>query len=70
MARYCEYCGSNLGPDDRVCPGCGAPVTAEAEAYAPVPSSGGIPSTIDELKAFCREKNMPLAQMRFFIGQD
>lgn len=71
MASYCEYCGSRLGPNDRICPHCGAPA-AENAAAAPASESGrsGIPRTIDELKAFCREKNMPLAQMRFFIGQD
>ena len=69
MARYCEYCGSSLGPDDRICPGCGAPVPS-AGASAPEAERHGIPRTIEELKAFCREHNMPLAQMRFFIGQD
>jgi len=28
------------------------------------------PQTIDELKRFCAEKNMPLERMRFFIGED
>lgn len=28
------------------------------------------PKTIEELKAFCAEKGMPLEQMRFFIGED
>lgn len=29
-----------------------------------------MPSTIEELKAFCLSKNMPLERMRFFIGED
>lgn len=29
-----------------------------------------IPKTIEELKAFCAEKGMPLEKMRFFIGED
>ena len=70
MANYCEYCGSRLGPSDRICPHCGAPVSEKAAAPATESGRSGIPRTIDELKAFCREKNMPLAQMRFFIGQD
>ncbi len=28
------------------------------------------PATIEELKAFCEEKQMPLEKMRFFIGED
>ncbi|MCH5286351.1 MAG: hypothetical protein J1E43_02925 [Christensenellaceae bacterium] len=28
------------------------------------------PKTIEELKAFCAEKGMPLERMRFFIGED
>ncbi len=28
------------------------------------------PKTIEELKAFCEEKGMPLEKMRFFIGED
>lgn len=28
------------------------------------------PKTIEELKAFCAEKGMPLEKMRFFIGED
>lgn len=29
-----------------------------------------VPQTIEELKAFCEEKGLPLEQMRFFIGVD
>ena len=29
-----------------------------------------IPQTIEELKAFCAEKGMPLEKMRFFIGEN
>lgn len=28
------------------------------------------PKTIEELKDFCKEKNLPLEQMRFFIGEN
>lgn len=35
----------------------------------PVPTHA-MPKTIDELRAFCLQKGMPLEQMRFFIGED
>ena len=70
MARYCEYCGSSLEANDRICPSCGAPAPAVDASDAPETTQHSIPHTIDELKAFCREHHMPLAQMRFFIGQD
>lgn len=65
MAKFCEYCGSALSPDDAVCPGCGAPVFESGGG-----SGGGIPQTIEELRAFCLARRMPLEQMRFFIGED
>ena len=73
MANRCEYCGLYLKSDDKVCPNCGAPVPAVSPAPAerePESYRRGIPRTIEELQAFCRAKNMPLGQMRFFIGQD
>lgn len=33
-------------------------------------SADGVPKTIEELKAFCRAKNLPLEKMRFYIGED
>lgn len=33
-------------------------------------ASGGRPSTIEELKAWAQAKNLPLADMRFFIGEN
>lgn len=33
-------------------------------------SADGVPKTIEELKAFCRAKNLPLEKMRFYIGMD
>ena len=33
-------------------------------------SADGVPKTIEELKAFAKAKNLPLEEMRFFIGVD
>ena len=69
MARTCEYCGLSLDPSDGFCPNCGAPAPALDETdFEPETVSVGVPRTIRELKSFCRSKNMPLEQMRFFIG--
>ena len=63
MSRNCEYCGSRLPEGEDTCPSCGAPVL-------PSVGSPDMPQTIEELKAFCFQHNLPLADMRFFIGQD
>ena len=55
----CFHCGEPLSKKDKVCPRCGAKVTAPGE-----------PRTIYELRWFCAQHNMPLAQMRFFLGED
>ena len=70
-AYFCEYCGSSLTSGDQVCPGCGAPNPHYDPAAVPAPApKGGKPRTMEELKAFCAGKSMPLEQMRFFIGRD
>jgi len=70
-AHLCEYCGSSLVPGDQVCPGCGAPNPHfDPAAAAAAPAPGGKPRTIEELRAFCAAKGMPLEKMRFFIGTD
>ena len=65
----CEYCGATLLSTDKDCPQCGAPNPnyrpEEAEAHHIFH-----PKTIEELKQYCEERNMPLLRMRFFIGQD
>ena len=55
----CYHCGEPLSKKDKVCPRCGADVTTPQ-----------IPKTIYELRWFCARHNMPLAQMRFFLGED
>ena len=63
----CEYCGSIISTSDRVCPSCGA-----ANPLFVIDTERIItdPKTIEELQEYCAERGMPLACMRFFIGED
>ena len=69
--KTCEYCGLSVAETDPVCPHCGAVNRAYHEAAAS-PQERVIerPKTIEEMKAYCAEKGMPLERMRFFVGQD
>ena len=63
--KNCAYCGTALGPGDEICPSCGAP----NPHHVPGGEAGTRkPRTIEELRAFCESKCMPLEKMRFFIG--
>ncbi len=65
--RACAYCGTALSPGDEICPSCGAP----NPHHVPGGEAGTRkPRTIEELRAFCDSKGMPLEKMRFFIGTD
>ena len=64
MRQKCEYCDNWIEDTDEVCPHCGAP-----NAHMMV-SGEGVPKTIEELRAFCESHNLPLKDMRFFIGED
>ena len=64
MKVRCDYCGQFIRDTDPVCPNCGAP-NALAQR-----SGAGVPKTIDELRQFCAARNLPLAKMRFFLGED
>ncbi len=64
MKQRCEYCGNWIDDTDEVCPHCGG---ANEHMMA---SGEGVPKTIEELKEFCARHNLPLEQMRFFIGED
>ena len=55
----CYHCGEPLSKKDKVCPRCGAEILPPQE-----------PKTIYELRWFCAQHNMPLTQMRFFLGED
>lgn len=64
MKVKCEYCDSLIEDTDAICPHCGAPNEHMAA------SAEGVPKTIEELKQFCARHNLPLKDMRFFIGEN
>ncbi|MCR5747509.1 MAG: hypothetical protein K6G03_07355, partial [Lachnospiraceae bacterium] len=64
MQVKCDYCGSYIDEALETCPNCGAPnehIKREAT---------GVPRTIEELKAFCEEKKIPLDKFKFHIGEN
>ena len=63
----CEYCGGVILSSDKTCPTCGATNLLYVED---APSVVLTPHTIEELKEYCAERNMPLQRMRFFIGEN
>ena len=63
----CPYCGGTLRSNQRFCPSCGSENPHYTEDTANVIVH---PRTIDELKEYCAERDMPLLRMRFFIGED
>ncbi len=64
MRSKCEYCGSYVESTEENCPNCGA-VNPNHQRNAT-----GVPQTMEELKDFCSKHNLPLEEMRFFIGTD
>lgn len=64
MKIPCEFCGQTISEAKQTCPHCGA-ARAGAENAA-----CGIPTTIEELRAYCRRHDLPLADMRVFLGED
>lgn len=65
MEIKCEYCGSYISEKDEFCKQCGA-VNANFKR-----STDGTPKTIEELKAWYMEKNLPPEETtRFFIGKN
>ena len=63
----CEYCGSTITSEDKICPKCGAPNPLYVEDKPRVILT---PHTIEELQEYCAERGMPLLRMRFFIGEN
>ena len=59
MERRCYHCGEPLSEKDKVCPRCGADAHESRK-----------PTTIYELRTYCAQKRVPLADIRFFIGED
>lgn len=63
----CNYCGGLILSNEKACPACGA---ANLHYVEDAPSVVLTPHTIEELKEYCAERNMPLRRMRFFIGEN
>ena len=59
MSKRCYHCGEPLSEKDRVCPRCGADAHESRK-----------PKTIYELRVYCAQKHVPLADIRFFIDED
>ena len=66
----CEYCGATILSSDTHCPNCGAPNPKHVPEKLEKQMTVVHPRTIEELKLYCSERNMPLLRMRFFIGED
>ncbi len=63
----CPYCSATVRSNQAFCPNCGSENPHFAEDTVRVIIN---PTTIEELKEYCAERNMPLLRMRFFIGED
>lgn len=64
MKIKCDYCGNYINDTDEVCPNCNG-VNSHL-----VRNANGIPRTIEELRMWCQQNNIPLQDARFFIGED
>ena len=64
MKIKCEYCESFIDDTETSCPNCGA--TNENMKRV----ANGVPTTIEELKDYCVEHNLPISMMRFYIGEN
>ena len=63
----CPYCDGVITSDMETCPNCGASNLNYVEDKPRVIMT---PKTIEELQEYCAERGMPLARMRFFVGED
>lgn len=65
MKINCNYCGKEIDDTELNCPYCGAPVENSQR------SGSGEPETIEELKQWYIDHNLPPENVtRFFIGKD
>ena len=65
MQLKCDYCGNYLSDTDERCPSCMAPNEHLKR------QGNEVPQTIDELKIWYQEHNLPPEDVtRFFIGKD
>lgn len=65
--RKCEYCGSVISSNDKTCLNCGASNDLYVNDTEHIVTD---PCTIKDLQEYCAERGMPLARMRFFIGEN
>ncbi|MDO4853389.1 MAG: zinc ribbon domain-containing protein, partial [Clostridia bacterium] len=63
----CPYCDATVRSNERYCANCGSENPHFVEDTVRVILH---PRTIEELKEYCAERDMPLLRMRFFIGED
>ena len=64
MKIKCNFCGNWIDENQSTCPNCGA----TNERYKRV--GNGVPTTIEELKNWAQAHNLPLNDMRTYIGED
>ncbi len=64
MQIKCDYCGNYIPDTEPVCPNCGAPNNGVKR------TADEAPHTIEQLKEYVAKNNVPVDQLRFFIGED
>ena len=65
MKIKCDYCGSEVDDSLTNCPNCNAPLAHVNR------TANGAPKTIEELKQWYKDRNLPDESItRFFIGKD
>ncbi len=66
MKVKCEFCDNYFEDTEPSCPYCGGANTAVGNHRF----SNGVPKTIEELKQWAEQYNVPLAEMRVYIGDN
>ncbi len=64
MLIKCSYCDNFINDTEENCPHCGAPNEGVKR------TAGGVPHTIEELKAFVAAKKIPVDKFCFHIGEN
>ena len=64
MLIKCSYCDNFINDTEENCPHCGAPNEGVKR------TAGGVPHTIEELKAFVASNNIPVDKFCFHIGDN
>lgn len=66
MKVKCDFCENYFEDTESSCPYCGGANTAVGDYRF----SSGVPKTIEELKQWTEQCNVPLAEMRVYIGDN